>query len=518
MHFSWKQRQEVRFDQNWDIVIIGGGITGAAVARDATSRGLKVLLLEKKDFAYGTSSRSSKLMHGGLRYLENFEFRLVFEALSERARYLHNAPHLVKPLPFYMPMYNNSPHSMAFVDAGLWLYDILSMFHAPGLHARLSKKQMLKAIPFIASSELKGGFRYFDASMLDDILVLETLRSAYSLGATTCHYAEVTQLSDGLCTLYDHLTQKTHQVKTRSTVLCLGPWLDTFMHGLNTAWKPCLKPSQGVHLIIPFDRLPVIGAVVMAHPTDGRISFVIPRGNIVIVGTTDSPITNPDQAQAQESDITYLLGLLHTTFPECTITNRDIISTYVGVRPLMQSQADSLQKVSREHTIQQGPWNTVLVTGGKYTTNRSMAEEIVDFTISTHNLPSNPSRTKEMLLQPGLNPETLASLKRTHAAIPEHYFDRFGLHAIECFEVYQQLLKRTDSIHAEYGAMLTTSIRYEMTLHLTDFYLRRSTLYLSHRDHGLSFAPFLADILVQERQLDPSHKERECTALKKHLS
>jgi len=191
--FSFKTRQRAidRFKSEvFDLLIVGGGITGASVARDAQSRGLNVALIEKGDFASGTSSASSKLIHGGVRYLENFEFKLVFEALSERTHLLKTSPNMVRPLPFYLPVYETDPRGKIILSLGLWLYDLLALFRAPGFHKRFSKKQMLKEMPALKPEGLTGGFMYYDASMWDDVMVVENAHAAYDLGSTLANYVE----------------------------------------------------------------------------------------------------------------------------------------------------------------------------------------------------------------------------------------------------------------------------------------------------------------------------------------
>ena len=405
--FRSRERSLQRFkNEIFDLLVIGGGITGAAVARDATSRGLKVALVERRDFAFGTSSRSSKLIHGGLRYLQNLEFGLVFEALSERSFLLKTAPHLVRPLSFYLPVYKGDSHGRGLLSVGLWLYDLLALFRTPEFHQGISRKKLLSQIPFLKSEGLRGGFRYHDASMWDDALTIETLRAAQQGGAAVANYIEAVKpiWNDGVisgfivrdCEKSDGPDgpRSEWELKAHRTVLCVGPWTDELGQGLSESWETWLKPSKGVHLIFDHKRIPIPGAMVMSHPTDGRISFVIPRTDygqgVVIVGTTDGPThQDPEKAQVEKEDVQYLMDLLTRYFPDLNLTHDDILSAYVGVRPLMdenqvkKASEDSrvLQKVSREHHIDRGPGGTVVVAGGKYTTHRIMAQEIVDFAL-----------------------------------------------------------------------------------------------------------------------------------------
>lgn len=454
---SIKQMKENKFD----LLIIGGGITGAATARDAAMRGLKVALVEMADFAEGTSSRSTKLIHGGLRYLENMEFGLVFEALSERTNLLKTASNMVHPIPFYFPVYKGDKHGKFTLSLGMWLYDILALFRAPGFHKRYSKNNLLKEIPFLKSKGLKGGFRYFDASVWDDALTVEILRDAHSQGAQIANYVEAIEpIFDGDklegFTVKDREANEIFVIQAKKTVICAGPWTDIIGKKLSKNWMPLLNPSKGVHLVFDLKKIPIPGAMVMSHPDDGRISFVIPRKDmgdgIVIVGTTDGPTpSNPEEAKVDGEDINYLMKLLERYFPELNISKKDIISAYVGVRPLIGESGGDLQKVSREHQIDEGPGGSIIVAGGKYTTHRTMAEEIIDFVFP---------KTKHANTRKSFHPRKISNN-----------------------EIEEQL---------------KFEIKNGMVIHLSDFYFRRSALFLAHKNHGLSEAPKLAKILIEE--------------------
>ncbi len=561
--FSFRTRQGAlrRFrEETFDLLIIGGGITGAGVARDAASRGLKVALVEKNDFAWGTSSRSSKLIHGGLRYLQSAEFGLVFEALSERAHLLKTAPHMVRPLEFYLPVFKGDRPGKMVLSVGLWLYDLLALFRAPGFHRRLSRKRFQSKIPFIREEGLLGGFHYYDASMWDDVLVLETLRAASVLGAAIANYVEATQPvwkdqrivgfqvrdlegGEGLINL-----------KAKKVVVCAGPWTDVVGMKLSPRWKRWLSPSKGVHLIFDQKRIPVPGAMVMTNREDGRISFVIPRpdfgSGVVIVGTTDGPTPlEPEGAAVESTDVAYLMDLLHKYFPSLKLSKDDIVSAYVGVRPLMGAQsspgggegqpdsrtsAEELQKVSREHFIGSGPGGTVLVAGGKYTTHRLMAQEIVDFALKKWRLeaargeidplPSGigPSRT-------GLpvNPEATAKAveegrreaKQRGWEIPETLWGRYGAEAFRIAEIEHSRKSSGGDLDGfpYLASQLRFSIANEMTLHLEDFFLRRVCLFLARRDHGLPAAKALAHVWAEEKGLSEEEARGEMERLKEEF-
>lgn len=561
IQFSFRTREDSlnRFrNEVFDILIIGGGITGAAVARDAASRGLKVALVERKDFAFGTSSRSSKLIHGGLRYLQNFEFSLVFESLAERALLLKTVPHMVRPLPFYLPVYKGDPHGRNLLSLGLWLYDILALFRTPGFHRRLSKREILKDIPYLREDGLLGGFRYFDASMWDDVLAVETLKSAKQWGAAVANYVEAVQpiWKENRITGFEirdcenPSSQETIPIKAHQTILCVGPWTDQLGQKLSLNWKPWLNPSKGVHLIFDLKKIPIPGAMIMSHPDDGRIVFVIPRldygSGVVIVGTTDAPTgKDPDEARVSAQDVQYLMELLRKYFPSLNVSSSDILSAYVGVRPLMgemvytpqfaggkMEPSTALQKVSREHHIDRGPGGTVIVAGGKYTTHRKMAEEIVDFSLKIWKeegkdpqAPPFPKKIKRSHTRTAVNhratPEAIRAAseeaEKNKIKIPEELFNRFGADALWIAEQQGQGEGKDPEGFPLLDQQLKYSIHSEMALHLEDFYLRRVALYACRQDHGLPWAESLAQVWGQELGKSPTQIQVELDRLRSEI-
>lgn len=418
--FSAKTRQQTldeieKENTVVDAVIIGGGIVGASLARELQIRGFQSLLVEKADFAGGTSSKSSKLIHGGLRYLEMMDFRLVFESLSERHWLLKTHPHLVQPLEFNMPIYARkeappAARNSALLSIGLWLYDVLSLFRTPFFHGRHSRKEVERLFPHVKREGLKGSLYYADAIMLDDELVLETTLDAVRRGARALNYVAAARVSekgaDGLytVTLEDALPvrggacatggmpknagqpvrSETHYVvKAREVIVCVGPWTDRLNGLIPGGANQRMKPSKGVHLILPWKRFPVDRCFVMFAP-DGRIIFAIPRKDLgtgaemVIVGTTDSPASREslERIRANEKDVEYLLTVLNTYFGEAKITEDDVIMSFAGVRPLIDSGSSSEAKTSREHAIWRNNSGIVFMAGGKYTTFRKIAQEI----------------------------------------------------------------------------------------------------------------------------------------------
>lgn len=520
--FSKYTRQNILSEvsqQNYDLLIIGGGITGAGVARDAASRGMKVFLCEAQDFAVGTSSRSSKLVHGGIRYLENLEFGLVHEALTERTLLLEMAPHMVHPLRFLLPVYKSSRVGLLKMELGMILYDLLSLFEAPKLHELFLKKGTQNAEPLLQPDNLVGSVVYSDAFMEDDRLVIETLRSAHSLGAQCVNYTSVDSVQEtahGIQTqITDKIKNQKYTIDAKHVVCALGPWTDISGQKLLKDWKPVLRPTKGVHLVFERNRIPVERGIVMA--VEQRIVFVIPRGNIVIVGTTDTDFrADPASVLVDKADVEYLLQTTNTYFPSLHLRPEDVISCYAGVRPLVRDDSSSEGKTSREHAIYKHTDQVTLVAGGKYTTYRAMAEEIVDtvlerlpfeqkmsFRPSNTKNPLNPLATKERIQRFQAHMEKYASEFGVSVSDVEYLVGRHGEEAVEILNSIRQFSEDAPEV-ALWKAELKFSFDHEMCYNLEDFYWRRSPLFLSKPDNGLSLittlGEYLGSLLREDRE------------------
>jgi glycerol-3-phosphate dehydrogenase len=516
--------------ENFDLVIIGGGINGAGLARDAVLRGMKVALVEARDFASGTSSRSSKLIHGGIRYLENLEFHLVFEALNERTRLFEMAPHLVHPLRFMIPLYEGGRVGMFKMGLGMWLYDALALFEAPEMHERLDPSQSHARQPLLRDQELLGSYVYSDAYMDDDRLVIETLRSAQNTGlmaaanyvaATGATFSESGQISAVKCT--DQLSGKTFTLKGRHFISTVGPWTDELGEKLFRDWKKVLRPTKGVHLTFEKSRFPLASAVVMA--AEKRIVFGIPRHEMVIVGTTDTDYSgDPAQVSTTPEDVRYLLGVVEKYFPGASLTAKDIVGTYAGVRPLVKDEAESEGKTSREHSIWTDPRGVTFVAGGKYTTYRLIAEQAVHhclrsfpvedrvrFRAGRNTAPLNPLVTSETMLE---NPNRRARLKKLTS-----------LNDQECVWLSDRHGGEVDEFLLRYGHELTYwqyealhAIDHTMCLHLVDFFTRRVPLMLAFRDHGLSLLDQIVPIFEARYQWTKEQSAEEVRRVKDHVA
>jgi glycerol-3-phosphate dehydrogenase len=366
----------------YDVLIVGGGITGAGIARDAILRGLSVALIEKDDFASGTSSRSSRLIHGGVRYLEHGHLRLVFEASAERHLLLRIAPHLVRPLPFVWPVYRGQRLPVWKLSAGLTLYDALSLFRNVERHRRLSPHDVLAREPALAADDLRGGVRYFDAGTDDARLTLVNALDAIALGAAVVNHVAFTGTAparDGLHTFLasDTLTGTPLEIRARVLVNATGPWSDHVRRLAGGGDRHRIQGSKGTHISVPRERIGNRDALTLLHPADGRVMFALPAGTHTILGTTDTfTSVAPDEVRASEADVAYLVDAANLFFPDARLTRGDVVAAWAGIRPLTPTSTSSVA-ASREHAIDRAD-GTVTITGGKLTTYRVMAREVVD--------------------------------------------------------------------------------------------------------------------------------------------
>lgn len=474
----------------FDLCVIGGGITGAAIARDASLRGLSVLLVEKHDFAWGTSSRSSKLVHGGVRYLENLEFKLVFESTKERALLWQNAPDLCKPIPFLFPSFKESRLSLFSLSIGLWLYDALSLFRSPGLHRRYSKDKCRTQEPALKQKDLRGAIFYWDGATDDALLTLANIIDAHQQGAVTLSKTEVTSIDWASAQensnnqaahkihFKDILSGETISASARCVIGAAGPWTDE-LHtrlGIFNQHKR-MAPTRGSHIVLPKKVLPVEHAIVMTHPSDGRVLFAIPWDNHTVIGTTDIfDSSSPDDVSMTPDECEYLIRSCAHFFPEYPFQARDIVSTWTGLRPLLAPPSDATASdVSREHEIKWDERGYLYITGGKLTTHREMAKEAVD-TVVNRSLEWN---------QP-------LSERATHCSTGDRKFPKLvQVHKTRHFEFSHSELGK------EQISMAKEIIASQMVLSLEDFLVRRTEIFYKHPDNGLALMPVLKPIFCE---------------------
>jgi len=368
------------FDRNFDVLVIGGGITGCGVARDAAMRGLSVALVERDDFASGTSGRSSRLIHGGIRYLEQGRLHLVYESIRERQILLTIAPHLVKPLAFTWPIYQGARIGRLKLSAGLALYQLMALgrSHRPSL---LSPGKTLRREPALQKAGLKGGAVYYDAATDDCRLTVATAMSASDNGAVVVNHVRATRVlrdagrAIGAEVKSQH-TSDAGEVRARVVVNATGVWQNAgnaIDHGARS------RGSKGVHIAVPRERVGNRDAITMISSVDGRVMFCLPAGTQAIIGTTDTwTDESPEDVHASRVDVEYLLRSANSYFPEARLTFDDVVSAWAGIRPLVATQSNNPSSASREHSIVSDEWGVISVTGGKLTTYRAMAVEIVD--------------------------------------------------------------------------------------------------------------------------------------------
>jgi glycerol-3-phosphate dehydrogenase len=511
-----------KLEGSFDLLVIGGGITGAGIARDAARRGLSVALVEMNDIASGTSSRSSKLIHGGLRYLEQYEFHLVFESVSERRILQDIAPHLVNPQGFLFPVYEGARKPLWMIHTGIRLYEGLSLFRSPQRPRRLEPSDVAEEEPAVRRDGLKGAPLYYDCATDDARLTLETAIDAAHEGAVIATWAKVTSfLKDDQgrvrgVVVKDELGGGLEEIEARAVVNATGPWTDRTM-----------SMSQA---------LPLNNAVVCFHPTDRRVLFAIPWGDRTYVGTTDTDFEgDPAEVAATLADVDYLVDAANAYFPDNAIGREDVISTWAGIRPLMapaggdDNEELSESSVSREHQILVGHDGLVTVAGGKLTTYRRMAAEVVDTAVRLIELTGgrldlDPSKTDRTPLPGAVGwPENDDHArvadevsKAGHPHVPDdvarYLGDTYGMRGIEIARFVQKdarLGARLVPGRPEILGQVDWAVREELAATVCDVMMRRTQLLLRDRDQGLGAAPIVADRMASLLGWDDATKTRE---------
>lgn len=518
----------------FDVLVIGGGITGCAVARDAALRGLSVALVEKNDFANGTSSRSSRLVHGGVRYLEHGHIHLVFESSAERHRLLRLAPHLVRPLAFTWPVYAGARIPRWKLGAGLLLYDALALFRNVERHRRLSRSAVLACEPKLRSEGLVGGARYFDAATNDARLTLANAVGAMEAGAVVLNHASVTAVTneDGRiigATVRDELRQTLVDVRAKVVVNATGPWSDA-IRALDSEREErassATRGSKGAHIAVPRERVGNRDALTLLSLTDQRVFFVLPAENHTIVGTTDTfSAVSPDSVRATNDDVRYLLASANEFFPEAKLRSDDVVSAWAGIRPLLPAASDTPGAVTREHAVTTSESGLVTISGGKLTTFRVMAHDVVEVVLRALGIANTTDRA-ELLPLPG---GEFSSLDELIAAIDDATGDSPLAHHLAT----SYGARWTDvwsSIQDSGGAQRVVpdlpytigELRYcvsrEMAMTLGDLMIRRTHLAFETRDHGTSVAESIAEAIApllgwdtaeQHRAIDDYAREAE---------
>jgi glycerol-3-phosphate dehydrogenase len=497
-----------------DLLVIGGGITGAGVARDAALRGLDVALIDGQDFGAGTSSRSSRLIHGGLRYLEHGRLHLVFEALRERRILLRLAPHLVRPLPFVLPVFRGDRVPRCKASLGLVLYDLLAGRGNVRRHRTLGKRALLELEPLLRERGLTGGALYHDAQCDDARLTIATVRAAALHGALVAnHVAAAGLVRDGSrvagALLRDRITGEEGEIRARIVVNSTGPWSDAVRRLEDPAAAPILRPTKGSHAVVRAARVGNRHAVIFTSPVDGRVMFVLPWGDWTYIGTTDTDTTeSPEAVRATEEDLVYLLRSANALYPGAHLGPDDVVSSWSGLRPLLAADpASPASAVSREHRILRGPGGMITVAGGKLTTFRRMAAEVVDRVAKElarpagrgrrrseeEPLPGGEAATSEGFRSPGLElglPETTV----------EHLLRQYGGETPAIYTLCRERPALAEPLHPEHpaiAAQVMFAVRREFAVTSDDVLERRIRLVHETLDGGKQARPRVARLIAE---------------------
>jgi len=380
-----KRNIEELKNNHFDILVIGGGINGCAIARDASLRGAKTSLIEKNDFASGASGKSTKLIHGGIRYLEQLNFKFVYEALHERTILLKTVPHLVRPLEFIIPVYKNDPRSLLKMRSGVFIYDCLARGEKIRSHRYVRSEDFVALEPNIELRGLKGAVTYYDAQVDDVRLCLANAVSSYEAGCCVANKVEAKGLikeKGKVCGVHaqDMLSKKEFIIRARAVINATGAWSNSIVKMDSPSAPLITRPTKGVHIV--YKKLPVKRAVLFSARKDARVCFVIPWRGLTLIGTTDTDYTGScDEVYATAAEIEYLLSEVRRIFPGENIEKDGIITTYASLRPLANTQEQPTWKISRESLIQESESGLISVAGGKYTTYRRLAEKVVDMAL-----------------------------------------------------------------------------------------------------------------------------------------
>lgn len=494
----------------FDVLVIGGGITGAGVARDAAMRGLRTALVEQHDFGSGTSSRSSRLIHGGLRYLEHGWLHLVFESSRERRTLIRIAPHLVRPLAFTWPVYDEARVPLWKLGAGLFLYDALAFFrNVGGNHQRLPPEKVIELEPAIRRERLRGGARYYDATTDDVRLTLATVRAAADAGATIVNHAEVRLLRRAGAhvtgaNVVDRLTGKAVDVTARAVVNATGPWSDAVRRMADPQASTSVRGTKGVHIAVPRDRVGNRDALTILSAVDGRVMFVLPAGSLTIIGTTDTDYAGPiDEVRATRGDVDYLLRSANQYFPAAQLQASDVTAAWAGIRPLVAGGGSDPGSTSREHSITWTAPGLLTVTGGKLTTYRSMAASVVNQVVRALGVSVRPAATDQAVLPGGdmrsMDEEIAAAtgtigippladhLVRMHGTAWRAVWTIVGTNVALSAPVVPTLPYIVAELHY--------AVEQEMALTLGDLLIRRLHIAFETRDHGVGAAPAAARVV-----------------------
>jgi len=494
----------------WDMLVIGGGATGVGVAVDAASRGYEVLLLEQHDFGKGTSSRSTKLVHGGVRYLEQGNVPLVMSALRERGLLRQNAPHLVRNLAFVVPNYDwwEAP----FYGLGLKMYDLLAGRFGFGQSRKLSRDEILKEIPTIRTDGLRGGVIYFDGQFDDSRLLINLVTTAVEQGATVLNYAPVIRIlkdSEGYvegAVVRDLASDREVAIKAKVVINATGAFSDQIRRLADASVAPMIAPSQGIHLVFARSVLPGQSAIMVPHTSDGRVMFAIPWHDHVLVGTTDTAISEPSlEPKPFDQEIAFILETAER-YLSPSPSRSDVLSVFVGIRPLVKiSGAQSTAALSRDHTVHIDSSALLTICGGKWTTYRHMAEDCVDHAVMLGKLPEKDCVTKNLKVH-GFSENG----EKNHLAI-------YGSDAEQIRQLAQSESGMQAQLHTRLpyiGAEVVWATRVEMAQSVEDILARRTRALFLDAKAAVDMAPAVAAIMAKELGKDEVWQKNQIESFK----
>ena len=492
----------------WDMIVVGGGATGVGIAIDAASRGYDVLLLEQSDFGKGTSSRSTKLAHGGVRYLEKGDIGLVMEALKERGLLLQNSPHLVHDLAFIVPNYEwwEAP----FYGLGLKLYQVLAGKYGFGKSRLLSREETLQHLPTLKTEGLRGGAIYYDGQFDDARLLIHMVFTAFEQGATLLNYVQVTGVTkdsqdfvDGVIAR-DVESGEEFRASARVVINATGAFSDSLRSTADPAIKPMIAPSQGIHLVFRSEFLPGNSAIMVPHTSDGRVLFAIPWHGHVLVGTTDTPVASATlEPVATEQEIDFILETASQYLAKSP-TRDDVLSIFAGIRPLVKAEgAVSTAALSRDHVIHIDSSGLMTICGGKWTTYRHMAEDCVDQAATLAQLPDRPCITRDLRIHG--SPPTPS--RADSLAV-------YGSDAENIRNLIQQDPTLAERLHAALPyvkAEVIWAAREEMARTIEDVLARRTRALFLNAAAALEMASTVADLLARELGWSDREKQTQLT-------
>lgn len=535
--FDRARSLEALADTTFDLLVIGGGVTGAGVALDAASRGLRTALVERDDFASGTSSKSSKLVHGGLRYLQNGDVRLVYEALRERQRLRHNAPHLVRLLPFLIPVFSKdgliNPKVARALGSAMWMYDLTGGARIGKLHKRLKKAAAVAHMPTLPEDRLAGAYLYYDAAADDARLTLALVRTAaLDHGAVVANHAGVVALRHDDAGHVMGATVEADgrriEVSARAVVNAAGVWSDD-VRALDEGGDPeTIRPAKGIHITVPWDKVRNDIAVVVPVPKDKRSVFVVPwlpNGDgtfaLTYIGTTDTDYDGPlDDPQCTPEDVDYLLRAINFSVRE-PLSSADVVGTWAGLRPLVKAATSGrTADLSRRHKVLVSASGVVTITGGKLTTYREMAEDTVETVLEQ--LPDAPRsarrcRTRNLRLRGADLGDLgeLGDLDELNGSVRAHLADRYGSEA----RVVAAMVQADPSLRAPLveglpylRAEALYAVRHEMARTLDDVLARRTRARIQARDASAAAAAAVAALVGPELGWSAEEQARQTDA------